>query len=32
MLSTDARAVLVDFFTGDEHRFKVLKNFDDDAG
>jgi hypothetical protein len=32
MLSTDARdAAFIDFFTGDEHRFKVLlKNFDDD--
>jgi HEAT repeat protein len=33
MLSTDARdAAFIDFFTGDEHRFKVLvKNFDDDS-
>jgi hypothetical protein len=33
MLSTDARdAAFIDFFTGDEHRFKVLvKNFDDDV-
>jgi hypothetical protein len=31
MLSTDARdAAFIDFFTGDEHRFKV-KNFDDDS-
>jgi hypothetical protein len=29
---TDGDAAFIDFFTGDEHRFKVLvKNFDDDS-
>jgi hypothetical protein len=32
MLSTDARdAAFIDFFTGDEHRFKVLVKTDDDS-
>jgi hypothetical protein len=32
MLSTDARdAAFIDFFTGDEHRFKVLVKKDDDS-